>query len=103
MKIIEGLKSLTRFLNFCKFAYQSSDQKNLIHISKYIFSIANRIQPRFHVTIQAVKIELKLSVFHCIDFPRLLICIFKALCYFRTEEKTSVAISDRSISTLTGL
>ena len=48
-------------------------------------------------------IKLNLSVFPCVDFPRLLICILKSLSYFKTEEKASVAISDRSISTLTGL
>ena len=39
----------------------------------------------------------------CIDFPRLLTCILNSLSYFKTDEKGYVAISDRSISTLTGL
>ena len=48
-------------------------------------------------------IELNLSVFPCIDLPRLQICILKNPPQFKTEEKTSVAISDGSISTLTEL
>ena len=32
--MVEGLKSLTCFFNFWKFAYQSFDQKNLINDSE---------------------------------------------------------------------
>ena len=48
-------------------------------------------------------IELNLSVFPRIDFPRLLICILKSLSYLKTEKKLLLQLVTGPISTLTGL
>ena len=99
MKMIESPKVFL-LLQICLSNFRSEKTNSSLKIAFFLSQIEFSLV--FMKLIKAIIIELNLSIFPCIDFARLLICVIKSLSYFKTEEKLLLQLVTGPISTLPG-